>query len=126
MVAFYTLTGSAVAASVEPFAMYTMTTIHVSSGERFLVASVCIAVVVFTIGVWRRRRWMLSPAVASNILFGSLSLYALWGTFHSQNYTTLPCLIFPLVSAMSPFAAGFALITWGDKYSNEEAQQVGA
>ena len=125
-VAFWLLTGLAIASTAEPFAMYTMTTIHVSSIERCIVASACIAVVVFTIGVWRHHRWMLTPAVASNALFGSLSLYGLLGTFQSHNYTTLSCLILPLLFATSAFVAAIALIVWGAKYSQEsEAQQDG-
>ncbi|MBK1884515.1 hypothetical protein JIN85_19015 [Luteolibacter pohnpeiensis] len=126
-VVFWLLTGLAITATVEPFVMYTMTTIHVSSIERWIVAGACIAVVVFTIGVWRHRRWMLTPAIASNALFGSLSLYGLWGTFQSHNYTALSCLALPLLFAASPFVAVSALMLWGTKYSEEsEAQQAAA
>ena len=121
---FFILTGAAIVATFEPLIMYTMSSIHVHAIDLF-VASVCIAVVVFTIGVWHHRRWMLSPAVAGNLLFGTWHIYLLWGAVRGHNYMTLSCLIVRGLVALSPFASAVGLIVWGARYCEGAAQSEG-
>jgi hypothetical protein len=113
---FLLLSGIAVTATVEPFSLYTMTTIHVLRIERWFVALVCLGVVAFTVLVWRRKRWALVPAVTSNALFGIWYCHALAGTVQSHNYSSWPCLIVPFGWALSVLVAAGVLIMWGAEY----------
>jgi hypothetical protein len=122
---FFILTCAAIVSTILPLSMYTMSTIHVFAIERIFVATVCLAVVVFTVGVWCHRKWMLSLAVVGNFLFGTWYLYALWGTVRGHNYMTMSCLIVPALGAMSPFASAVSLIVWGARYCEDTAQADG-
>src|SRR5689334_11519496 len=100
---FFVVTAAPIAAAIEPFLMYTATTIHVSATERATVAMVCLGVLIFTVGVWRQQSWMLPWAVACDAAFGLWYLHALWGTLQAGNYTRPAVLIGPLLWALTPF-----------------------
>lgn len=115
-IVFFLLTALSIAATVEPFSLYTMSTIHVLRIERWFVGLVCLAAVAFTLLIWCRKRWALAPAVASDILFGLWYLYALAGTIRGHNYLCWHCLIIPFAWAFSAFVAAGILIVLGGKY----------
>ena len=117
---FYLLTGLSAAATVEPFALYTMSTIHVTTTQRAIVAGICLSVVVFTLGLWRGARWSVVPAVAANAVFFSWYLYRLEGTINSGNFMAWECLIVPFAWATTLVVAIATIVTWGDRYCNGE------
>ena len=113
---FLVLTAISVAATVEPFSLYTMSTIHVLRVERLFAGVVCLSVAGFTVLIWLRKRWVLSLAVASDLVFGLWYLHRLNGTIRSHNYLSWDCLIIPFAWALSAFIAAGVLMLWGDKY----------
>jgi hypothetical protein len=118
---FLALTAIAVAATIGPFSLYTMSTIHVLSVERWFVGLVCLGVAAFTVLVWRRERLALAPAVASDLLFGLWYFYSLIGTIQSHNYLSWKCLIIPFAWAASLFVGAGALIFWGAAFCRRQS-----
>lgn len=114
---FLVLTALPLMATIEPLSLYTMSTIHVSDAERWIVASVCLSVIVATGAVWRRHHVALPILLIAYGVFTGWSLWRLGGVIGSFNFTSWSCLTPSVLAALSPLPAAGGVLWWGEDYT---------
>ena len=110
------LTVATVLCALERFAMLGATDqVWLPKEQAFVVASVA-ALVLTTILVWSRVRWVLPLAVAAYFVFGFYHAWKIYGTIQSDSYSGPAVLVLLLFIGLCPFVAALVAAAWGREF----------
>lgn len=113
-VVFYLVSAGVLILAACLFAVLTLSTAHYYNAEKWILGTLCVAVILFTILVWKRGRWALVPAISADILF---SLWFVFFVFDWQEgYDAFLELFVMSAYALSGLMAAIVLALLGPKH----------
>ena len=113
---FYLIPGGVLFLVGQFFAALTLSTAYSPGVEKWMLVSLCIAIILCTILVWKGERFALVPAIAANALFSIWYVATVFSWEDDWNMKVLPDLVIFLTYGLSGLAAGVVLAVWGPKH----------
>jgi hypothetical protein len=110
------LTVATVLCTIDPLSMLGAANQGWLPMEQTFLASSVAALILATILLWGRVRWVLPLVVAAYFVFGVYHAWKIYGTIRSENYSGPAVLVLLIFIGLCPFVAALVAAAWGGEF----------